>query len=122
MGVGLGHQFYQEPGLNLSAELGVSHLWEEFSDPDRKRNTTAGHWLLNYDQLFRERVTLFHDQGIYYRFKDKSWLIQTATGFRVKLIDLLHLSVRYEFDYDSEPQDGRKKDDSALLVGLGASW
>ena len=122
VGAGIGHQFYDEPDLNLSAELGASHLWEKYTEPKSKRNTTAGHWLLHYDQLIRERVTLFHDQDIFYRIKDKSWLLQTATGFRVKLIDLLHLSIRYEFDYDSEPKEGKKKDDSALLFGLGASW
>ena len=121
-GVGLGHQFYEEPDLNLSIELGPSYVWEKYANSNNDKNSGAGHWKLNYDQLFWDRVTLFHDQDIFYRFKEKSWLLQTETGFRVKLIDLLHLTVKYEFDYDNDPQPGKKKDDSKLMFGLGASW
>ncbi|MGI9273492.1 MAG: DUF481 domain-containing protein [Endozoicomonas sp.] len=122
VGAGLGHQFWEEPECNLRAELGLSQIWEEYSQPDEKRENLAGHWALHYDQLFWSDVTFYHDQDIYRRFKTNSWLFQTATGFRFKLTDLLQMSLRFEFDYDDDPQPGKKKDDSALLLGLGASW
>ena len=122
IGAGVGHQFWEEPELNLRAELGLSQIWEEYSQPDVKRENLAGHWALHYDQLFWSDVTFYHDQDIYRRFKTSSWLLQTATGFRFKLTDLLQMSLRFEFDYDDDPQPGKKKDDSALLLGLGASW
>ncbi|KEQ19204.1 DUF481 domain-containing protein [Endozoicomonas numazuensis] len=122
LGLGLGHQFWGEPELNLRAELGASEIWEKFEDPGERKETPAAHWALHYDQLFWETMTLFHDQDIFRRFKSSSWLLQTATGIRYKLTDVLHMSIRYEFDYDDAPQAGKKKDDSALLFGLGASW
>ena len=122
VGVGLGHQFYDEPDLNLRMELGPSYIWEKFSNPKKEKKSAAGHWKLNYDQLLWDWVTLFHNQDIYYRFKEKSWLFQTSTGFRVQLIDLLHLIVKLDYDYDNDPQPGKKKDDSTLMFGLGANW
>lgn len=122
LGVGVGRQFYEEPELNLRAELGVSQIWEQYDTATGKKETQAGHWAFHYDQLFWENITIFHDQDVYRRFRDSSWLLQTATGMRMKLTDLLHLTVRYEFDYDSDPQPGKKEDDSTLLFGLGASW
>ena len=122
LGLGLGHQFWDEPELNLRAELGASEIWEKFEDPGDRKKTPAAHWALHYDQLFWEKVTLFHDQDIFRRIRSNSWLLHTATGVRYKLSDLLHMSIRYEFDCDEVPQTGKKKDDSALLFGLGASW
>lgn len=122
LGVGAGHQFWDEPGLNLKVELGVSQIWEKYTDPDDKRNNQAIHWALNYDQKVWEQITLFHDQDIFRRLSSSSWLLQTATGLRYKLTDLLHLSLRYEFDYEGDPQPGKKESDSSLLFGLGASW
>ena len=122
IGAGVGHQFWDEPDLNLKIELGVSQIWEKFTNPDKKRDNQALHWALNYDQKFWDEVTFFHDDDIYRRISTNSWLIQTATGLRYKLTDLLHLSLRYEFDYDDAPQPGRKDNDSSLLFGLGASW
>ncbi len=122
VGLGAGHQFWEKPELNLKAELGASQIWETYTNPDDKRENQAAHWSLHYDQLFWQKMTLFHDQDLFRRLKTSSWLLQTATGIRFKLTDLLHMNIRYEFDYDDDPQPGRKKDDSALLFGLGASW
>ena len=122
VGVGVGHQFWDYPNLNLKAELGVSQIWEKYKDPSDERENQAIHWALNYDQMVWKQITLFHDQDIFRRLKTSSWLIQTATGLRYKFTDLLQLSVRYEFDYDSDPQPGKKEGDNSLLFGLGASW
>lgn len=121
VGAGIGHQFWDEPDLSLKAELGISQLWEKYESGAEEDNQ-AIHWALNYDQMVWNGITLFHDQDVFYRLSSSSWLLQTGTGVRYKLTDLVHLSLRYGFDYDNDPQPGRKKEDSSLMFGLGASW
>jgi putative salt-induced outer membrane protein YdiY len=120
LGLGVGHQFLEKPLINLSGEIGLSYINEDFEKaPDKGYNT--GRWALNLDRyLFQQIVQFFHFHEGFIGFEDMNdILIRSRTGFRIPIYKSLNATLQFNYDYDKAPSPGRKKTDSLYIVSIG---
>ncbi|HEU4708434.1 MAG TPA: DUF481 domain-containing protein [Methylophilaceae bacterium] len=121
-GVGTGYQIFETPNLNLSIEGGVNHISEDYYTAD-DQSYPGLRWALRYDQLLFGRVQLFHNHETLIGFEETSHLLfSSKTGLRFPLLFGLNASTQLNYDWDSDPADGRKKGDTALTFSLGYDW
>lgn len=121
IGIGAGYQLAETETRKLSAEAGLSYVWEDYEDgPDQEQ--PAARWALNYEEKFGERFTLFHRHELFVGLEDSDdSLFTSSTGLRVPLGESLRGTVQVDADYDGEPAPGAEHLDTALLVLLGYS-
>jgi putative salt-induced outer membrane protein YdiY len=120
MGLGAGHQFLEKPLINLSGELGLSYINEDFEKaPDKGYNT--GRWALNLDRyFFQQIIQFFHFHEGFIGFEDTNdILIRSRTGFRIPFYKSLNATLQFNYDWDKAPSPGRKKRDSMYIMSLG---
>jgi putative salt-induced outer membrane protein YdiY len=119
-GLGAGYQFLETPLINLSGELGLSYINEDFEKaPDKGYNT--GRWALNLDKyLFQQMIQFFHFHEGFIGFEDMNdILIRSRTGFRIPLYKALNATLQLNYDWDKAPSPGRKKSDKMYILNLG---
>lgn len=123
VGVGNGYQIFETPNLNLSIEGGLNHIREDFYDGEDE-SYPGVRWALNYDQLlFGSKVRLFHNHETLVGFQETSQILfYSRTGLRFPLVFNLNASTQFNYDWVSDPAEGREKEDSALMFTLGYGW
>jgi putative salt-induced outer membrane protein YdiY len=122
-GAGMGYQVWQTEVTNLSLELGPNYVMEN-DDRRGERDYVAARWALNFDYwLWAERLQLYHYHEVFSRVDapDETFLT-TRTGLNVPIGGGVAASVEYAWDYDNDPDQGKKKEDSRLLFKLGYHW
>lgn len=122
-GVGSGYQIFETPNLNLSLEGGINHISEDYYTAEDE-SYPGLRWALRYDQLlFGSRVQLFHNHEALIGFQETNHLLfYSKTGLRFPLLFGLNASTQLNYDWDSDPADGREKADTALTFSLGYDW
>lgn len=122
IGVGSGYQIFETPNLNLSVEGGVNHISEDYYTAPSE-SYPGLRWALRYDQLLFGRVQLFHNHEALMGFEETNHLLfNSKTGLRFPLLFGLNASTQLNYDWDSDPAEGRKKADTALTFSLGYDW
>lgn len=123
LGAGVGYQFYETPGLNLSLESGLSYV-----DENRKRgvdnNYLAGRWALNFDKFFLDNtVQFFHfHEGLVSLESTDDIFIRSRTGIRVPLYKKLQSTLQYNLDWNKTPAPGVEKTDQKYILSLGYNF
>ena len=122
-GVGNGYQIFETPNLNLSVEGGVTHIREDFYQGEDD-SYPGIRWALNYDHLlFSSKVRLFHNHETLVGFQETSQILfNSRTGLRFPLVFNLNATTQFNYDWASDPAEGREKEDSALMFTLGYGW
>jgi len=122
-GAGMGYQVWQTEVSNLSLELGPNYVLEN-SDRRGEQDYVAARWALNFDYwLWTERLQLYHYHEVFSRVDapDETFLT-TRTGLNLPIGGGMVASVEYSWDYDNDPDPGKKSEDSRLLFKLGYHW
>ena len=122
-GAGMGYQVWQTEITNLSLELGPNYVMEN-SDLRGELDYVAARWALNFDcWLWPERIQLYHYHEIFSRVDapDETFLT-TRTGFNLPIAGGIAASLEYAWDYDNDPDPGKKQEDSRFLLKLGYHW
>jgi putative salt-induced outer membrane protein YdiY len=123
VGVGNGYQIFETPNLNLAVEGGLNHIHEDYYDaPD---DSYPGlRWAVKYDQLFFSGKTkFFHEHEALVGFQENNhMLFFSKTGFRFPLVYNMHASTQLNYDWDSDPAEGREEYDSTLMFTVGYGW
>jgi len=127
IGAGPGYQFWRSRVKNLSAQLGPAYAFEKFTrkmtflDGKDQRSYFAGYWALDFDMWFFDKFfQVFHHDDILYNFQHSdNWTLSTRTGIRIPMVLKLYASFQFNYDFDNQPADGKKKNDQALIFGLG---
>ena len=123
VGVGAGYQIWETPGKNLSVELGLNYVNEDYIMAE-DNDYPAGRWALNFDKLlFKKTTQFFHKHEILMGLEqvdDVSVLSQT--GLRFPLIEKLNATFQVNWDWDNTPAPNTKRVDTDYLVTLGYSW
>ncbi|MBA3028864.1 MAG: DUF481 domain-containing protein [Desulfobacterium sp.] len=123
IGLGAGYQAWESLERNLSLELGLNYVNEDYILAEDKQYPAA-RWALNFDQiLFRKTVVFFHKQEILMGLEqvdDVSVLSQT--GLRFPLIEKLNATLQVNWDWDNAPAPNTKSVDTNYLATLGYSW
>jgi len=133
VGLGGGYQWlenalFESTGKwSFNQELGVNYIKEEYKDnPDSKNDgfcalRYAHH--LGYVPKWYDNVSVFHNFEILPDVDDwEKFLAKGDVGLSTKIIMDFDLLAKIEWDYNSQPAAGRKKDDLRYIVGLGYKW
>lgn len=122
-GLFAGYQFYEQDDLNLQIKAGPEYIFEEFENGDSESDLAAS-WALDYDQkLFEETVQVFHKHEIAAPFTDtNAFLLESESGIRMPVGKVLDASLQIDFDWDNDPADGVKENDTTYGLKLGYGW
>jgi putative salt-induced outer membrane protein YdiY len=123
VGAGAGHQFFETPLTNLSLELGLSYVDEDYDEADDD-NYSAGRWALKYDRFFFDKfLQFFHFQEGYVSLEDTSdILFRSRTGFRIPVYKSFNVTAQYNFDWNSDPAPDREEVDTRYIFSLGYQY
>jgi putative salt-induced outer membrane protein YdiY len=119
----IGYQFFESKALNLSAEVGVLRVHEEFKSQNNDNYTSLG-WQINYDQfVIKDLMQLYHRQGGVWNVQSTSDVVwNTWTGLRFPLILGLVASTEIKVEYDSGAADDADETDTTYTLKLGYQW
>jgi hypothetical protein len=119
----VGYQFFESRPMNLSTELAITRVHEEFKN-ESDNNYTAGGWSINFDKyLFGEFTQFYHRQNGLVSFQDYSDLIwDTWTGFRFPLLYGFVASTELQTEYDGDAARDADDLDTTFLLKLGYKW
>lgn len=132
IGLGLGYQWLEnydhEPtGIwNFNQEVGLNWVREEYRHESVKKGgfvalRYAHH--LKYNPKWNKDVECFHNLEVLPEVDDwEKFLAKADVGFETKLIYDFSFIGKVEWDFDSQPANGRKKSDMRYLAGLGYKW
>jgi len=130
LSIGFGFQIWDEKRRALSIESGASYVHELFDEPDKpssdfesSRVSPSWRLALNFRQKLPFSTKLDYSQALLYSFgaadqvdfeADLSLTVPIAAGIFSKL--------KWEYDYDSEPQPGQRESDFKSSIGVGYEW
>lgn len=123
IGAGAGYQVWEKPEKNLSIELGLNYVNEDYILAE-DNGYPAGRWALNFDKLlFNKETQLFHKHQVLVGFEQVDDVsILTQTGLRFPLIDRLNATFQVNWDWDNTPAPDTKRADTDYLATFGYSW
>lgn len=122
--VGVGYQVFDMDSHHLSGTLGPGYVYQKFNDGTTKTPTLSWGVLWDYE-LLADRLQIYHRQKGYRDLGgDGSTAVRLLTdqGARLELIGNLYFKLSWEYRYNSEPEDGKKKSDKALIWALGYTF
>lgn len=121
-GGGSGYQIFETPNLNLSIEGGMVYIKEDFYQATDD-SYPGVRWAIKYDQTLFGNTKFFHEHEMLVDIqKTDHWLLSSKTGLRFPPIYNFNATAQLNFNWDSIPAPGRKKEDSMLLFTLGYGW
>jgi len=123
LAVSTGYQFVETDRATASAELGASYVDEDFYDA-ADDSYPAARWAIDLSRDFADGdLEVFHsDEGFLNLDTGDDVLLRSKTGVRFNLFKGFVATTQVNFDYDTDPAPGRKKDDWRYLMNLGVEW
>ena len=118
--LGIGHQFFEHTHSGLTAELGISRLFENH-DMAADDQEFGLRWQVNYRKtIFGDRIEAYHVQtGV--GLPSSEFIFTSTNGLKYLLSDTYDLNFRMELQHESDPAVGKKPTDIAYIAGLGIS-
>ncbi|MDN3519225.1 DUF481 domain-containing protein [Aquisalimonas lutea] len=122
-GVGLGYQVFDTDRRQLSGELGISYVNEDYYS-DGSESNPAGRWALDYEErLAGDGLRLFHTQeGLVNVDDTDDVVITTRTGLRFPIAAGITGTVQANVDYESQPVGDNERTSTAYVITAGYSW
>jgi putative salt-induced outer membrane protein YdiY len=123
LGPHAGYQFYESKQLNLSADLSLLYVSEDFYlAPDNEYSALG--WNIDFDKLLlAERLQFYHRQNGTIELGDVSnVVVSTWTGLRMPLYAGIVASTEVEVDYDGGVPAGVDEVDTIWRIKLGYQW
>mgnify|MGYP001822524235 FL=1 len=118
-----GYQFFESTAMNLSTDVGILYVDENFDEAEDNDYWSLG-WQVNFDRfLVPERVQFYHRHYGIQSIEDSDNLtINSWTGFRFPLYLGIVASTEAEIEYDGGAPDDVDKTDTTYRVKLGYQW
>ena len=123
LGIGSGYQFLESERTNLSFELGLSYVNEDYIVA-QDNSFVAGRWGLRFDHFILPKSLqyfLYHT-GLQSIEDSEDLILFTSTGFRIPFYKNLNVTAQMNWEYDKSPSPGREKSDYAYILTLGYLW
>lgn len=123
VGPHVGYQFFETAAMNLSTDIGIVFVDENFIvSPDN--NYWALGWHINFDRwLLTDRIQFYHRHTGVQAFEESNNLyINSWTGFRFPIYKGLVASTEAEIEYDGALPDFADKVDKTYRFKLGYQW
>jgi putative salt-induced outer membrane protein YdiY len=119
-GVGLGYQFVDTADLKFNIEAGPTWVSENYSDDTENLDYLAARLAWNLDWVFYPGVSFFHNGRAYPSLESRhDQLVETRTGLRYKLFGDFFGESRVHWRWDASPAEDKKRQDLAVILGLG---
>jgi putative salt-induced outer membrane protein YdiY len=119
-GGGVGYQWFEGPAFNLSSELGLVWVYEDY-ERTGSREFFGPRLAYSVDWTPIHQLMLFHKLEYLPSFEDLGgdYLLNIDAGARLTVWKGLFAELRYEFRYDSTPASGRHRTDQRYILGAG---
>ena len=123
VGPHIGYQFFESTAMNLSTDIGILYVDENFDESEDDDYWSLG-WQVNFDRfLVPERVQFYHRHvGIQSVDDTDNLTINSWTGFRFPLYKGIVASTEAEIEYDGGAPSEVDKTDTTYRVKLGYQW
>ena len=120
--VGFGLDIWRTPRRGLRVQLAAGLQTEKVDN--ESEDSSVATWTLRYrDKLLGDDLELFHNQTITHNLSGRdNTSYKTSTGFRFEITDLLYANVSLDYDVETEPADLADKEDTTLVIGIGAEF
>lgn len=120
---GLGYQFYDRDDLALKVTFGPGYEHEDYANKDATDEFTAN-WTLDYEQGFNDDfVRIFHNHDLGSPADElSSFLFESESGVKIPLRNNIIATGEIEFDWNNDPANGEKEDDTTYSVKIGYEW
>ncbi len=123
LGPHVGYQFFESKALNLSADVSLLYVTEDFDVSPDDEYAALG-WNVDFDKLLlAERMQLYHRQHGQMEAGDvENVVINTWTGLRIPLYGGINASTEAQVDFDGGAPAGVDKVDTIYRIKLGYAW
>jgi putative salt-induced outer membrane protein YdiY len=123
IGPHLGYQFYEQDNLNLSTDLGLAYVDEDFIST-KDDDYMALSWLVDFDWfIIPDHLQFYHrDSGLLSLSDTGDLVINSWTGFRLPLIFGAVASIEAEVKYDGGAPADVDTVDTTYRAKLGYQW
>ena len=117
---GPGYQFIETETTGLFAELGPAYFYEDY-DNGNDNEYLAARWAAGGRyHIIPQKIILFHLHEFYYDLtSDEGAYLRTEQGVRLALVANFYLNFHVDYKYKSDPPEGNKSSDTALVLGIG---
>jgi len=117
---GPGYQFIDTETTSLFAELGPAYFYEDYGDAS-DNEYLAARWAAGVRfHIIPQKIIFFHLHEVYYDLtSDVGTYLRTEQGLRLALVENFYLNFQVDYKYKSDPPDGNKSSDTALVLGIG---
>jgi len=118
----VGRQFYDGKLLNLSGEVGIVYVDEQFNLAE-DNDFWGSNWELRVTSNFVSRTELYLDQFGVLNFEDiNGVLVDTIIGIRLPLFYGIQAAVEMKYEYDGGAVEGVDDLDRTYNIKIGYSW
>lgn len=117
---GPGYQFIDTETTSLFAELGPAYFYEDYDNGD-DNEYVAARWSAGVRfHIIPKKIIFFHSDEFYYDLtSDEGAYLRTEQGVRLALVENFFVNFRVDYNYKSDPPEGNKSSDTALVLGIG---
>ncbi len=117
---GPGYQFIDTETAGLFAELGPAYFYEDYDTEDDNEYLAARWAAGGRFHIIPQKLVFFHLHEFYYDLSsDVGAYLRTEQGVRLALVENFFLNFRVDYKYKSDPPEGNKSSDTALVLGIG---
>lgn len=117
--LGPGFHFWDDSKRTLNLSLGPNLLVEQIGEEEE--DSVSIQTVFRYEQRFLDDDLVLFQQTDLQRVisgRDNK-ILNTSTGLRWELPRDIYMNLQVDFDYESNPAEGRDKEDITYLVGVG---
>jgi len=117
---GPGYQFIDTETASLFAELGPAYFYEDYGDVG-DNEYLAARWAAGVRfHIIPQKIIFFHLHEFYYDLtSDEGAYLRTEQGVRLALVENFFINFQVDYKYKSDPPEGNKSSDTALVLGIG---
>lgn len=118
VGASLGKLFWDNALGRLSAEIGVSQVFEDLAG--ESESNPAVRWALDYNRFLSAKTEFYHNHEILKILGGgRGEIFDSSTGLRYALSDALSVSLRADLRHETEPPADAHRSDITYGVGVG---
>jgi len=117
---GPGYQFIDTETASLFAEAGPAYFYEDYGNGNDNEYLAARWAAGGRYHIIPQKIIFFHVHEFYYDLtSDEGTYLRTEQGIRVALLENFYLNFQVDYKYKSDPPEGNKSSDTALILGIG---
>mgnify|MGYP001816114337 CR=1 FL=1 len=118
VGALFGRDIFDDADKYLSIAIGPGYQRQKLGGEEE--GGAVAMWNLRYEHKLLSWVDFFHTQNFAWQFYGTdNAIFKTNTGLNFDLVNDLYFNVSLRYDYETEPAEGRSKDDSTFAFGVG---